>query len=336
MSGFKLNNGLVETIVQSVKKVFDSKLRYWVEDRRSTSWVIEEVLIGTWMENAHRLDLEDVTPYKVKGRIVEGNDKVTDLTKVRNLVYKTLWYEETALAETLQKEGRPSDDSRKLLFRDPPELSGRFAPHVARRHDLDVSGDQRRALQILTNVPWVLDVQTYEDIKAYRNTLGTGEEANSIYYSFATDALDEEIQVPSEEALDDLFNRVGDTTVYMVVNRIDEPGRMYARAIHPMYSRFLRAIMNGPEKKLSERGWIRFTDWLCESYGFSDATELDEWAKRVDQNPLDLLKSKGKKGADELAAARAWLRARATGSTGYRCGLDFAAQGLGLIAALTG
>ena len=311
-------------------KILQSKLKFWLEDKKSESWVMSELSIPVFMK--FRMDLTlDTTPIKVNGKDSQLLE-VDDLKSVQREIFIALDQQ----MEKLELDGWEAPQ-RRLAHRTPPTLDGQFEPVVARRGDLKISSEQKQAMQHLTNTPWVINQKNWDDIKEFRESL-SDEDRNKIFYDYE----DEEIGVlmseeeESGDKLASLFDRIGSTVFFLVTRRMDEAGRMYPSPMHPVYSRWLRCVFQYPSQELTEDGWRYLRKHIKESYGLCNDAKRDAWARNCDRDPQKLFTEKGKKGADELAAARGWLEARETGATGCVVFRDFVAQGMGLIAAREG
>lgn len=315
---------------QLTDDLLQSKLKPWLEDKKSESWMMSEMSISLWMTFRSELSLE-TEPLKRDGRETKIQ-MVSSMNEVQKVVFERL---DTNL-ERLDRDKWVAPQ-RRLAHRTPPNVQ----PHVARRIDLKVSDEQSEAMQLLTDKPWTINQSNWDDVKRFRESLSE-EDRNKIFYDYEDEVIEslvaEEDQVDSDK-LADLFDRIEENLFHLVVSRMDESGRMYPKALHPVYSRFLRCVMQGRSEKLTDAGWLNLRRHITESFGTRRWTDAmrDAWANKVDRDAKSkeqlMFHAKGKKFADELAAARGWLEARETGSTSYTVYRDFVAQGMGLIAA---
>lgn len=326
----KLPNGLRDQIREYSGLTLELKLKPWLERKFSTPKIVTELSIAAFMKFKAELSM-DTSPIRRDGQPTKIM-AVDDMTKVQGAIFKEL--DTHLMGHTHEDWEAPA---RRLAHREPPVLEGAFAPEVARRTDLMVSPTQQRAMQLLTNKPWVINQFNWEVIKGYRESLGENDR-DRIFYDHEEEAMAAMLhgEESSGDKLECLFDRIEDQIFYLAVRRMDEAGRMYADPLHPMYSRFLRAIIQSPPEKLTEQGWAFLRKHIAEAYGHDDDSKRDAWAARWKQDHLLLMQEKDKKGADELACAMGWLEARETGATGYGVHLDFVAQGMGLLAAIEG
>lgn len=325
MSKTELTNGLKQAIRQWTDKHLQVNLKFWLEGRKSESWMMSELSIACWMEFRESLNLS-TTPLVKDGAKV--GEVVEDLKQIQSQMFKVL----DANQFTLIQSGWEVP-VRTLMHREPVKLEDKYVPHVARRPDLTVSDEQAAAMQHLTNTPWVVNKPVWDKMVEFRKGL-SDEDQNKIFYDYESDEIEalgshEELSDDESSTLFDSISHEG--TFYLVTRRIDESGRMFPDPCHPVYSRWLRAAFTMPSEKLTEEGWSFFRKHITEAYGPSTDKARDTWAARVISHPkLDL---ESKKVAGELSAAHSWQEARETGATGYACSRDFVAQGMGIIAA---
>ncbi len=330
----QLTNDQKNAIRNETDSILRSRLRGWLQNwgtsETAVQKMMQEMVIGLWMTFKDDLPT-DTRPFRKDGENVGDKQEIIGLQLMATQAFTVL---DSKLAWVERNKATWSPPERVLWHDTAPKLEGIYAPHVARRVDLEVGSMRHEFFQAVTNTRYVANQDTLRDILAYRDTLPR-ERANSIMYEREADMFGDLSH--NEDRDSDLFEGLlGVTTPGSIVMfRQDEPGRAYAMW-GPQASRFLRATLGFEPEELTEEGAFHLRSYLTEKYGEMSDGERDSWAKKIDENGLQTLIDFHKDGADMLGDARGWKQYRTTGSTSLPASRDYVAQGLGLIAALMG
>lgn len=310
----KHNQGLKEAVQNRANSLVEAHRLYCDEGNKSESWLIEELEVGLFLEFYAKGDLDLATN---KGGSAE------DLSLVRRSLWKAIY-------DARREENFPTP---RLAYPELPALSGILEPHIARRRDMKPSSMMVKAMEHLTSTEWHIHQDLFNLILTYREGLDP-DDRQRIFYDSHLDFLMGPEDARGEKSMFDLLSRIGDSKFFIPWCRADQSGRLYPAPMHPVYSKFLRACMWGPSETLTEEGWSYLRGCIEEE--FDTRGDIDAWSASVIARGIDHLIDHDKDGAMELSAAYGWQAAKDTGATGYWPYRDYAASGLGIMAAKEG